>query len=93
MANEIQNLEKVLVYLKCLPTCRIHEHLNIETAVNFAVDLINSTKLPEMEILGFLEKFITYKWFRGPAAENLSSMSRTFVTAWRSAIKLFGPTS
>ena len=65
MANEIQNLEKVLVYLKCLPTCRIHEHLNIETAVNFAVDLINSTKLPEMEILGFLEKFITYKWFRG----------------------------
>ena len=65
MANEIHNLEKVLVYLKCLPTCRIHEHLNIKTAVNFAVDLLNSTKFPEMEILGFLEKFITYKWFRG----------------------------
>ena len=88
MANEIHNLEKVLVYLKCLPTCRIHEHLNIKTAVNFAVNLINSTKFPEMEILGFLEKFIT-----GPAAENLSSMSRTFVTTWRSAIKLFAPTS
>ena len=65
MANEIHNLEKVLVYLKCLPTCRIHEHHNIKTAVNFAVDLLNSTKFPEMEILGFLEKFITYKWFRG----------------------------
>ena len=65
MANEIHNLEKVLVYLKCLPTCRIHEHLNIKTAVNFAVDLLNSTKFPEMEILGFLEKFIMYKWFRG----------------------------
>ena len=91
MANEIHNLEKVVVYLKCLPTCRIHEHLNIKTAVNFAVDLLNST---EMEILGFLEKFITDKWFQsGPAAENLSSMSRTFITAWRSAIKLFGPTS
>ena len=56
MANEIHNLEKVLVYLKCLPTCRIHEHLNIKTAVNFAVNLLNSTKFPEMEILGFLEK-------------------------------------
>ena len=65
MANEIHNLEKVLVYLKCLPTCQIHEHLNIKTAVNFAVDLLNSMKFPEMEILGFLEKFITYKWFRG----------------------------
>ena len=67
MANEIHNLEKVLVYLKCLPTCRIHqEHLNIiKTAVNFAVDLLNSTKFPEMEILGFLKKFIMYKWFWG----------------------------
>ena len=65
MANEIHNLEKVLVYLKCLPTFRIHEHLNIKTAVNFAVDLLNSTKFPEMEFLGFLKKFITYKWFRG----------------------------
>ena len=65
MANEIHNLEKVLVYLKCLPTCPIHEHLNTKTAVNFAVDLLNSTKFPEMEILGFLEKFITYNWFRG----------------------------
>ena len=67
MANEIHNLEKVLVYLKCSPTCRIHqEHLNtIKTAVNFVVDLLNSTKFPEMEILGFLEKFITYEWFRG----------------------------
>ena len=67
MANEIHNLEKVLVYLKCLPPCRIHqEHLNIiKTAVNFAVDLLNSTKFPEMETLGFLEKFIRYKWFRG----------------------------
>ena len=67
MASEIHNLEKVLVYLKCLPTCRIHqERLNIiKTAVNFAVDLLNSTKFPEMETLGFLEKFITYKWFRG----------------------------
>ena len=64
MANEIQNLEKVLVYLKCLPTCRIHKHLNTKTAVNFAVDLLNSMKFPEMEILGFLEKFITYEWFR-----------------------------
>ena len=67
MANEIHNLEKVLVYLKCLPTCRIHqEHLNIiKIAVNFAVDLLNSTKFPEMEISGFLEKFTTYKWFQG----------------------------
>ena len=87
MANEIHNLEKVLVYLKCLLTCPIHEDLNIKTVVNFAVNLLNSTKFPEMEILGFLEKFIM-----GPAAENLSSMSRTIVTAWRSAIKLFGPT-
>ena len=29
----------------------------------------------------------------GLVAENLSSVSRTFVTAWRSAMKLFGPTS
>ena len=65
MANEIHNPQKVLVYLKCLPTCRIYEDLNIKTAVNFAVDLLNSTKFPEMEILGFLEKFISYKWFRG----------------------------
>ena len=65
MANEIHNLEEILIYSKCLPTCRIHEHLNNKTAVNFAVDLLNSTKFPEMEILGFVEKFITYKWFWG----------------------------
>ena len=29
----------------------------------------------------------------GLVAENLSSVSGTFVTAWRSAMKLFGPTS
>ena len=49
---------------------------------------LTSTKFPEMKIFGFLEKFIL-----GLAAENLSSMSWTFVTAWRSAIKLFGLTS
>ena len=62
VANEMHNLEMVLVFQKCLPTCRIHEHLNAKKAVNFAVYF---NKIPEMEIFGFLEKFITYEWFRG----------------------------
>ena len=65
----------------------------LKTAVNFAVDLVNSTKFPEMEMLGFLEKFITYKWFRGQRLKIYQACHGCFVAAWRSAIKLFGPTS
>ena len=41
-----------------------------------------STKFPEKEMFGFLEKFITYEWFRDWRLKSYQ------VTAWRSAMKL-----
>ena len=75
---------------KCLPICRIHEHFNVKTAVNFAVDF---NKISRNGDLWIPQKVYNICMVSGLAAENLSSVSRMFVTAWRSAMKLFGPTS
>ena len=40
------------------------EFMNITVQQQLILRL-TSTKFPEMEIFGFLEKFMTYVWFRG----------------------------
>ena len=62
------------------------EHFNVKTVVNFAVDF---NKIPGNEDLWIPRKVYNVCMVSGLAAENLSSVSRTFVTAWRSAMKLF----
>ena len=69
------------------------EFMNILILKQQSILRLISIKIPEMEIFGFLEKFRMLHGFGAKAAENFSSMSRTFVTAWRSAMKLFLPTS
>ena len=61
------------------------EFMNILMLKRQLILRFTSTKFPEMEISGFLEKFIMYEWFQG---WRQASRSRTFVTAWRSAVKL-----
>ena len=68
-------------------------NFNVKTAVNFAFDF---NKIPGNGDLWIPRKVYNACMVSGLgvlAAENLSSVSRTFVTAWRSAMKLFGPTS
>ena len=71
----MHNLEKVRFFKK-----NVHqpvEFINILMLKQQSILRLISTKFPEMEIFGFLEKFITYAWFRGqrlkiyPACTNV----------------------
>ena len=55
MANEIHNLEKVLDFKNVYQPV---EFMNILMLKQQSILRLTSTKFPEMEVFGFLEKFI-----------------------------------
>ena len=63
MAKEIHNLEKVLFFKKNV--YQPIKLMNILKLKQQSILRLTSTKFPEMEIFGFLKKFITYAWFQG----------------------------
>ena len=62
---------------KCLPTCRIHEHFNVKTAVNFAVDF---NKIPGNGDLWIPRKVYNVCMVSELAAENLAVITCSY--AW-----------
>ena len=68
-------LRKFCFLKKCLPTCRIPEHFNVKTAVNFAVDF---NKVPGNGDLWIPRKVYNVCMVSELAAENLAVITCSY---------------